>query len=115
MLDEMIREVQAVDYIVASRLHGVILSHRLAKPTLAISYDRKVDTHMGDMGMSEYCLDIHTLESASLIDAFTSLVAHGEAIEARLRQTSAGHAAALKRQYDHVWASVVRQPAAQTV
>lgn len=113
-LDEMIPEVDAVDYVVASRLHGVILSHLRAKPTLAISYDRKVDTHMDDMGMPEYCLDIHTLQSAPLITAFTSLVANGDAVRSHLRATCARHAVALQHQYDHVWARIVRQSDGRT-
>lgn len=109
-LDELIPELDAVDYVVASRLHGVILSHLRAKPTIAVSYDRKVDAHMDDMGMAEYCLDLHTLQSAPLIDAFSSLVARGEAIQSRLRATCASRAFALQRQYDQVWTQVVRQP-----
>ena len=107
-LDELIPEVDALDCVVASRLHGVILSHLRAKPTLAISYDRKVDAHMGDMGMSDYCLDIHKLESASLIDAVGSLMANGTSVQAHLRATAARHADALQRQYDHVWSYVDR-------
>jgi polysaccharide pyruvyl transferase WcaK-like protein len=113
-LDELIPEVDAVDYVVASRLHGVILSHLLAKPTVAISYDRKVDTHMVDMGMADYCIDIHTLQSTSLINAFTSLMTNGQAIRSRLRASCARQAVALQRQYDHVWTRVVRQPDGRT-
>ncbi len=47
---EILEEVKKVDFVIASLLHGVILSHILGKPVLAISYDRKVNTHMEDIG-----------------------------------------------------------------
>jgi polysaccharide pyruvyl transferase WcaK-like protein len=105
-LDELIPEVDACDYVVASRLHGVILSHLRGRPTLAISYDRKVDTHMRDMGMPEYCLDIHKLESTSLIAAMTTLMANGASVQARLRAAAASRADALQQQYDRVWSAI---------
>ncbi|MGB8223968.1 MAG: polysaccharide pyruvyl transferase family protein, partial [Polyangiales bacterium] len=43
-LPELFEELRKLDYVVASRLHGVLLSHRFCLPVLAISYDRKVDT-----------------------------------------------------------------------
>jgi polysaccharide pyruvyl transferase WcaK-like protein len=113
-LTDLIREADGIDYVIASRLHGVILSHLLAKPTLAISYDRKVDAHMSDMGMAEYCLDIHALEGPGLASAFMALVANGDLIRSRLRDRCAAHAVALQRQYDDVWGRLVRRSNGRT-
>jgi polysaccharide pyruvyl transferase WcaK-like protein len=101
-LDDLFDQLCNVDYIVSSRLHGVILSHLLCIPVLAISYDRKVDTHMTDMGLSEYCLDIHNLETVSLIKSFESLTMNSDRIKLSLKEKAADYACALKRQYDFV-------------
>jgi polysaccharide pyruvyl transferase WcaK-like protein len=73
-VDQFFREVAAADYVVASRLHGVMMSHMLGKPVLAISFDRKVDAHMESMGQAQYRVDITRFEVADLIERFTALV-----------------------------------------
>jgi polysaccharide pyruvyl transferase WcaK-like protein len=65
--------LQDVDLVVASRLHGVILSHLIAKPTLAISYDPKIDTHMKEIEQTEYCVSIDHFDSTVLIERFIAL------------------------------------------
>jgi len=101
-LDDLFAQLCNVDYVVASRLHGVLLSHLLCIPVLAISYDRKVDTHMADMGLPEYCLDIHSLETVSLLKSFESLTMNADRIKLSLKEKAADYACALKRQYDFV-------------
>jgi polysaccharide pyruvyl transferase WcaK-like protein len=99
-LDDLFAQLLKVDYVVASRLHGVLLSHRLCIPVLAISYDRKVDTHMADMGLSEYCVDIHNLETGSLLKRFESLTMNATPIKSILREKNADYARALEHQYE---------------
>jgi polysaccharide pyruvyl transferase WcaK-like protein len=101
-LDELFAQLLKVDYVVASRLHGVLLSHLLCIPVLAVSYDRKVDTHMRDMGLSEYCLDIHNLETLSLLKAFELLTMNAGLIRSELKNRHVDYAHALERQYDFV-------------
>ena len=99
-LDELFAQLRTVDFVVASRLHGVLLSHLLCIPVLAVSYDRKVDTYMKDMGLSEYCLDIHSLETVSLFTSFESLTTNADRIKSSLKEKTADFAHALERQYD---------------
>jgi polysaccharide pyruvyl transferase WcaK-like protein len=101
-LDELFNQLVDVDYVVASRLHGVLLPQLLCIPVLAISYDQKVDTHMVDMQLPEYCLDIHNIEISSLIESFQSLAANADLIKARLNQRIEDNAYALKHQFDFV-------------
>ncbi|MDQ3562967.1 MAG: polysaccharide pyruvyl transferase family protein [Pseudomonadota bacterium] len=101
-LNELFAQLLNVDYVVASRLHGVLLSHLLCIPVLAISCDCKVDTHMADMELSQYCLDIHNCEKASLAQALESLTANADFIKSRLKERCADYARALECQYDVV-------------
>jgi polysaccharide pyruvyl transferase WcaK-like protein len=99
-LNELFAQLRTVDCVVASRLHGVLLSQLLCIPVLAVSYDRKVDTHMADMGLSEYCLDIHSLETVSLLASFESLTTNADRIKSSLKEKTADFARALERQYE---------------
>jgi len=71
---ELLSELVAFDVVVASRLHGVILSHLCGNPTVAISYERKVVQHMLEMGQEDLCVDIHGVETALLTKAFVTCI-----------------------------------------
>lgn len=97
---ELLAEVKALDCVVASRLHGVILSHLCLRPVLAISYDRKVTRHMNDLEQADYCLDFHTLEVAQLIKTFESLSLRRDAATAILKRKTHSYRTELESQYD---------------
>jgi polysaccharide pyruvyl transferase WcaK-like protein len=99
-VEQFFREVAAADLVIASRLHGVLMSHLLGKPVVAISFDRKVDAHMETMGLSDYRLDIARFESAELRERFASLVAHRREISAQVVERVARFRAELDRQFD---------------
>lgn len=101
-LPEFLEQVRQVDYVVASRLHGVILSHRLCLPVLAVSYDRKVDTHMEDVGLSKHTVDIHDLSLSSLVAAFDALISESQSIRSTLRGVNDRYERELRHQYDAV-------------
>ena len=60
-------------------------------PTLAISYDRKVDSHMNEIGQNQYCLNIETFTEVSLIGRFESL--------RQVRERESAHLASMAQQY----------------
>lgn len=101
-LPELFDQIRQVDYVVASRLHGVLLSHRFCLPVLAISYDRKVDTYMADVGLSEYSVDIHDVTTDSLVDVFEALTEDSESIRSTLLEINDRFARDLQHQYDVV-------------
>jgi polysaccharide pyruvyl transferase WcaK-like protein len=72
-VDQFFTEVGKVDIVVASRLHGTILSHMLEKPVVAISFDPKVDTHMRNMSQGAYLLDIRHFNAIDLMERFKLL------------------------------------------
>lgn len=71
--EKLLHQLCGVDLVIASRLHGVILSHLLAIPVVAISYDRKVDVHMSEIGQSRYCVNIDEFTAESLAAQFATL------------------------------------------
>ncbi|MGH9908324.1 MAG: polysaccharide pyruvyl transferase family protein, partial [Pyrinomonadaceae bacterium] len=101
-LEDLTEQLIEFDYVVASRLHGILLSHVFGKPVLAISYDRKVDTHMAEMRMTDYCLDFCQVRTSSIVDRFTSMASNAEVMASNLQEASIRYGAALQNQYDHV-------------
>lgn len=101
-LDDLFRTLDAVDLVVASRLHGVLLSHVAGKPVLAISYESKVDTLMGDMGQSQYCVSIDNLDASFLIETFAHLRSCSDKVGTDIRTQVATYRQELKQQYDYL-------------
>jgi polysaccharide pyruvyl transferase WcaK-like protein len=99
-LDELFEKLLHVEYVVASRLHGILLSHIINKPAIAVSYDRKVDTYMSDLGLIRYCLDIHKVEITSLKNTFQKLVKNGDSVKIILEKKAKQYFLELQNQYD---------------
>lgn len=97
---ELLAELKGLDCVVASRLHGVILSHLCLRPVLAVSYDRKVTRYMGDMEQASYCLDFHALDSTQLLKTFEALSVYREQITTILKQKMHSYRTELMSQYD---------------
>jgi len=62
--------IAEVDVVVASRLHGTPLSQLNAKPVVPVSFDRKVDWQIEDVGQGEHVLDIAKFPEEDLIHVF---------------------------------------------
>lgn len=98
-LDELRAILAAGDVVVASRLHGVILSHLAARPVLAISFDRKVDAHLEDFGQVDLRLDIRTVSTESLQGRFADMLARRTALVAHLRRVGTERRSAVRGQF----------------
>jgi len=81
---ELTAMLRSVDFVVASRLHGLLLSFLAGKPSIAISYDRKVRSLMEDMDQAVYCLDIYSFTAEGLMTAFLSLQEDADIIPPKL-------------------------------
>jgi polysaccharide pyruvyl transferase WcaK-like protein len=99
-LDSLIKCVGPVDLVVASRLHGILLSHVLGKPVLAISYDRKVDAHMDLVDQSRHVVDIHHPNAKTWLDAFDVLVQQRREVEAQVEERCRAFRLRVAEQYD---------------
>jgi polysaccharide pyruvyl transferase WcaK-like protein len=93
--------LQSVDFVVASRLHGILLSLLSGKPSIAIVYDRKVTCLMEELDQKAYCLDVQSLESEDLLRVFLALQANGHIVVEKLN--------GIRRQYDQCLQSQYRQ------
>jgi polysaccharide pyruvyl transferase WcaK-like protein len=62
-----------VDFLIASRLHSTILGLVSGTPTIAISFDRKVNSAMEDAGQTDYLLQIRDFRSDDVLRALDRL------------------------------------------
>lgn len=82
---DLMRAMDPVSTVVATRYHNVICALMLAKPTISIGYGEKNAVLMADTGLADYCQSIGSLDIDRLIEQFTDLESHA----AQLRQTVA--------------------------
>ena len=105
-VEDLIDNLNRVDLVVASRLHTVLLSMRVSKPVLALSFGSKIDMLMQDTGLAEYCLPIGTFAPAALLQSFSALQAHRVEIAEQLSRRSQAYRAALNEQYATIFQHV---------
>jgi polysaccharide pyruvyl transferase WcaK-like protein len=99
---DLIARLRTLDCVVATRLHGVLLSYVTGRPVLAISYDPKVDTLLLDLGQSQHRVDVHDFSVPELWAAFVRLRDARHDVAAHVRRTVLSYRAALDAQYDHI-------------
>jgi polysaccharide pyruvyl transferase WcaK-like protein len=100
---DLLAEMSAVDFVITSKFHGVVFSHLLAKPVIALSYHNKIDDLMQAVGHGHYCLDIKRFDDKSLERLFTLLVEEARNLRSTFRQTAGLYSGALKAQFDEVF------------
>lgn len=100
--ENLVKGIAQADLTIASRLHGVILSHLNGTPVLALSFDPKVDAHMKAMAQEEYCLDIDYLPKDTFIERFTALRDARGQVRTHLHSRIRDFRALLDQQYDRI-------------
>ena len=99
-IDDLLRAVSLVDYVVTCRFHGIIFAHLLNKPVLALAHHPKVSTLMADLGLQQYCLDIRTCNADTLQKTFISLVKNTDEIKSRMAERLACYQEQLSIQFN---------------
>jgi polysaccharide pyruvyl transferase WcaK-like protein len=99
-LPDLLRVLQEVDLVVAARLHGVMLSHIVGRPVLAISHERKVATLMADMNHEQFCFAIDAFDADAGWQRFAQLAQRRAELAADVRAKVAGFRSRVEAQYD---------------
>ena len=94
----------SVDVVVASRLHGVLLSHVAGTPTIALSYERKVSALMSSLDQNYLCLNIETFHLDEFRTAFQRLRAEFDQVHRLLCTNVINLRRQLNEQYDVAFA-----------
>jgi len=96
---DLLSQLAATDFVVGTRFHNVLLALFLNKPSIAISFHHKCSSLMNQMGLSEYCQDIHDLNADRLIEQFCDLEKNAERVKALIKVKAEESRAALDKQY----------------
>jgi polysaccharide pyruvyl transferase WcaK-like protein len=75
--------------VVATRLHNLMFALKLGKPTIALSYARKIDAMMADLGLGEYCLPAGSIDVAALKALFADVELRQEEISREVGKVTA--------------------------
>ena len=98
-----LQAIQQTDVVIASRLHGIILSHLLAIPVVAISYDLKVDVHMAEVGQQQHSVNIDRMDAKTLMERFHAIIDVHERESAHLASVRQRYRTELQAQYDELF------------
>lgn len=99
---DLLGEIAAVDAVIATRFHNVLLSLMLQRPAISIGYALKNDELMAEMGFAEYCHSIDTFEPAEVLAQFERLAAEPEPPIATARHRTAEYRELLEQQFDQL-------------
>jgi polysaccharide pyruvyl transferase WcaK-like protein len=91
------------DAVVAARFHGVLLSHVVGCPVLAVSHERKVATLMAELRHDAYCAPIDELDPAAASGVLDQLLARRDELGAQIRTLAADYRRRVDEQYDAVF------------
>ncbi|MCX6050513.1 MAG: polysaccharide pyruvyl transferase family protein [Chloroflexi bacterium] len=102
-VETLLEQLALTDLVIATRFHGVLLSHFMGKPVVALSYHQKIDTLMAAAGQSAYNLSVDTFDVPTLIERFQALAANREAAAAQIGQQKQVYVKALEEQYERIF------------
>jgi polysaccharide pyruvyl transferase WcaK-like protein len=98
-LQELMRDMASVGTVVGIRYHNLVCAMKLGKPTLSLSYARKHDLLMADMGLSEFCLPAKTFDVDRLIERFTELRSRSDELTRTMTDRNAEKTRLLDQQF----------------
>src|SRR5436309_8896410 len=84
-VEQLSSQLAATNIVVATRYHSVILALLHNKPVIALAFHPKCTSLMDAMGLSQYCLDINTLDSNILIEKIRDLERNASKLKPLIR------------------------------
>ena len=102
---QLLSQIAAVDFLVTSRFHNVVLALMLDKPVVCLSDHRKLDSLMSDMGLTEYCLPLANLDFDDLIERLVKLEQNAATLRPYIRQKTEEYRRTLDAQYALIFES----------
>jgi polysaccharide pyruvyl transferase WcaK-like protein len=97
-LHDLMRQIARTHVVVATRFHNIVCAMKMCKPSISISYAKKNDVLMAEMGLGELCQHIECLDVDLLIKQFSALVAERHRHEQTMLQVNALYRARLGQQ-----------------
>ncbi len=106
-ISDLLRELEQVDTVVATRFHNVVCALKAARPTVSLGYADKNDVLMASMGLGAFCQSARAIDVDRLIEQFVEVHDRQEELRSTLRRESAANAALLDEQFAGLSAAVL--------
>ena len=100
---ELLETFATADMAIASRLHGLILANIAGTPTIALSYDWKVDMHMRMVGLGDFVYPIESFDPRAVLGSAEAMLENREEIIANLSARCESLGDAVRAQYGNVF------------
>jgi polysaccharide pyruvyl transferase WcaK-like protein len=97
---DLVAVLREADYLIASRLHGTILGFMTQTPTVAVSFDPKVDWVMEDLQQTDYLLQIRDFTAEQVLNALDRIKVRRDAVVEQIASYRKGTLSASAHQYD---------------
>ncbi len=97
-LSDVMRQVAETDIVVASRFHNLLCALKMGRPVISVSYAKKNDELLREMGLGEFRQDIEALDADLLTRQFTKLIAEREKYIKTIEAANAAYQKDLQRQ-----------------
>ena len=98
-VQQLLSQIAAIDFLVTSRFHNLVLALMLNKPVVCLSDHGKLDSLMTEIGLTEYCLPLANLDFDNLIDRLVKLEKNAEALRLYIKQKTDEYRRTLDEQY----------------
>jgi polysaccharide pyruvyl transferase WcaK-like protein len=98
--DALLEFFGRVDFVISSRLHGVLLAIVAACPVLALSHERKVRAVMTDAGVDAFCTDLTVASMDQVTERLGDLTDQLDTCARRLREYATRARAAVRQQQE---------------
>jgi polysaccharide pyruvyl transferase WcaK-like protein len=96
---ELLSQISAIDFLVTSRFHNLVLALMLNKPVVCLSDHRKLDSLMTEIGLTEYCLPLANLNFDNLINKLVKLEKNAEELRHYIKRKTEEYRRTLDEQY----------------
>ncbi len=96
---QLLSQIAAVDFLVTSRFHNLVLALMLNKPVVCLSDHGKLDSLMTEIGLTDYCLPLANLDFDDLIDRLVKLEKNAEALKLYIKHKTEEYRRTLDKQY----------------
>jgi polysaccharide pyruvyl transferase WcaK-like protein len=100
---DVVAQIAATDFVIATRFHNIILSFLCGRPLISISFHHKCKSLMAEMGMSDYCLEMDGLNADRLIETFQRLEANAPTLKPLISDRVRAFRQALDQQYEMIF------------
>lgn len=102
-VDDLLRQIAHTDIVVGTRFHNVLLSLLLERPAISLSYARKNEALMRQVGLERYCQKVDDFNVSRLASHFRELSQRdGGGPAKELRRHNDRFRRRLEEQYDRV-------------